>query len=87
MSLRQKCKQLVYENMKHDTHNLGLRVIVVLMADIKLCQKLGNLCGIALSTSWQLVRRASDWLISIGNEFLIWFETTIITDLKKNFKM
>jgi len=47
---------------------------------------MGNLFGMAKSTSWRVVRRVSDWLLSIADEFINWPVDEVADNIKQKFR-
>jgi len=47
-------------------------------------RQLGNLFGIAKSTSWQTARRVAEWLITLGIEFVKLPEGAVLESAKEN---
>jgi len=49
-------------------------------------RQLGHLFGMAKSTPWRLVRRVSDWLLSIADDLVGWPVEALADNIKQKFK-
>jgi len=49
-------------------------------------RQMGNLFGMAKSSCWRVVRRVSDWLLSIADEFIQWPVDLVAENTKQKFR-